>query len=314
MAFHVREFKLASQTPSQTVIPYVIDYMRVQGAARLMLRQRFGVEMGNLEAALPVPLSSMLRIGVTTSAGTRPRNEDSSVAMMSHFGDDQSAIPVILLAVADGLGGNADGDVASALAVKVLTESVVNHMAAFAAGAGNADLSAESMEKLLIEAIAIAHHEVRAGTTGGSTTLTCALIVDRTAYVAHIGDCRAYLTNTGWKGMELITRDHRRERQVKVPAASPAYEIAAHRRAHTVTRVLGRSETCEVDLTRRNLVNGSRLLLCSNGIWEHVSPEVIFIAIQQSNQPQVTCESLTSVAIANQADDDMTALLVEMPG
>lgn len=294
-------------------IPFAIDTMRVQGPARLLLRQRYGSEMRTFLEALPEPIGSAVRVGMATDIGTRPCNEDSAVAVVTHFGGDASPVPVILVAVADGLGSSDEGHIASGIAIQALTESVLNQLATFSAGLNGTEMSANGIEGLLLDAVRMAHFQIKAGTADGASTLTCALIVDRTAYLAHIGDSRAYLLNDHWQDMEQITHDHRRERDWQRFTIATNGQIGDHPRGHVLTRVLGKSDDCEVDLTRRTLAEGSSLFLCSNGIWENVSPEALFAIIHRAEQPQDACEALLSLAMSNNAHDDMTAVLVEMP-
>lgn len=312
---HLPKSGLAAQTASLPAkIPFSIDYIRVLGPAQVILRQRFGSEMRNFLAALPQPLDVVVRIGMATDVGTRPRNEDSAVALVAHFDDSQTPIPVVLAAVADGVGGDADGHLASAITIQTLVEYVMARLAAAGSEVNGQTLSVSGVEGLLLEAISAAHYQIKARTSGGSSTLTCALIIDRAAYIAHVGDSRAYLLNVEWKDIELITHDHRRERQWQDVHIASNAQFESHPRGHVLYRSLGKDDQCEVDITRRNLIAGSRMLLCTNGISDAVSPAAVYAIVRQSDQPQDSCERLVTTALANNAYDDMTAILVAMPG
>ena len=301
----------------KTLLPtrnaFALDYIQIYGTARLLMRDHFGNKMRNFLADMSHPLDVMARIGAASDVGTHARNEDSAVALMAHFGDEQSATMVILAGVADGVGGDANGHMASALTIQALTESVVSRLAAFGADMRGIELSALNIESLLIDAISVAHYQIKRNTAGGSSTLTCALVIDRTAYIAHVGDCRAYLLNTEWKDMEIITQDHRRERKWQGFQIAANKKFTPHPHGYVLTRALGKNDQSEVDVTRRTLVNGTRLLLCSNGIWEYVSPAAIYATVLRTNQPQDSCEELVTLALAGNAYDDMTAVLIEMP-
>ena len=293
-------------------ISFALDYIRVQGPARLVLRQQAGNDMRDLGPAMPKAPDAGVQIGIASDSASRPHREDSVVAIMAHFGDEQAVTPVILAGVADGVGGSANGHLASAIAIQVLTEVVLNQLAASVVTL-NPDLGVLDIERLLAKAINLANFRIIRDASGGSTTLTCALVIDRAAYIAHIGDCRAYLLNTEWQDMELITQDHRRERKWRAFQIASNERFTSHRLGHVLTRALGKNDPCEVDMTRRNLVNGTRLLLCSNGVWESVSPETIFAIVHQSDQTQDICERLVTAAVVNRVQDDATAVLIKMP-
>lgn len=308
------DHRIATHTPSHSDSYFALDYIRVQGPARSRLRQRFSNEMRNFLAAFPHPLDAVVRIGIASDIGTRLRHEDSAVALISHVSNDAIAVPIVLAAVADGVSGETDGNLASAIAIQSLTETIVDRMSAYANRTNVVGLNFSGMEGLLQESVSRAHYQIKKETFGGSSTLTCALIVGRTAYIAHVGDCRAYLLNTEWKDMELITHDHRSPRQWQAVNARPDREYASHKDGYELYRVLGQSDECEIDITRRHLANGSSLLLCTNGLWENISPEAIHATVHRLAHPQDGCERLIRLAVANNAQDDMTAVLVEMPG
>ncbi len=314
---HQTKHMTAPGTPSLATpnVTFTIDVVRVQGPARERLRKRFGPHMRNLLSGLSGPLDAVARIGLVSDTGSRPRVEDSAVAVLAHLGDDTVAIPVILAAVADGVGGHADGDLASAIVIQTLAENVVDEMAYDESHKLDKVRSTDNVEDLLMEAISKAHSAVKEGTDEGGTTLTCALIIDRTAYVAHVGDSRAYLLPAANGAMEQITRDHRLVREWVEHGLLKEEQLLHHPLAHILNRSLGRAaDQCQVDLTTRSLTAGSRLLLCTDGVSDALNHNELWRIVSRSDHPQETCERLIKAALARNVHDDVTALMVELPG
>ncbi len=302
----------AAQSPSLSIrAGFVLDFLRVQGAARNALRKRFTNEMRDFTAGMSNPLDSVVRIGASSYTGARSRDEDGVVAMLAHLDDDRIPLPLILAAVADGVGGHANGDLASAITIQALTERVVDRMTD--ADTASANLDAVSIETLLVEAFGEAHRKVRQMTTGGATSLTAALIVDRAAYIAHVGDSRAYLLAPGSSEPALLTRDHRFVREWEELGIISSREAMTHPQRHILYRARGELDQCEVDITRRDLVDGARLLLCTDGLWETVEPVDISTAVRRTSHPQRACDALVSMALAHGARDNVTMVLVEIP-
>lgn len=303
--------KEAQPPPAAAHTQFILDYVRAQGPAKERLRVRFGNEMRNFMAGLTQPLDSVARIGLASDTGTRPRDEDSAIALMAHLDDDRWPIPMILIAVADGIGGSADGDLASALAIQTLAEQVVGHMVD-----GDPDMAhvdPAKIEAMLLEAYAAAHNRIKRRTAGGGSTLTAALILDHTAYIAHVGDSRAYWIEGGSGKLDLLTRDHRFVRDWQDLGIISSQEAIDHPQAHVLYRALGKLDQCEVDVTRRSLGDGGRLLLCTDGVWETIALSDLARIVLHSEHPQLACDALIAQALANNTRDDITAVVVELP-
>jgi len=309
---HLFRLSKEAQTPPLAIqTRFILDYVRAQGPAREKLRVRFGSEMRNFTAGLTQPLDLVARIGLASDTGTRPRDEDSVIALMAHLDDNRWPIPLMLVAVADGIGGSADGDLASALAIQSLAEQVVDHLVE--SDPDEVSVDPLSIESMLVDAFGVAHRRIKRQTAGGGSTLTAALIVDRTAYIAHVGDSRAYWIDGGSAALSQLTRDHRFVRDWEELGIISREEAVDHPQAHVLYRALGKLDQCEVDVTRRSLGDGARLLLCTDGVWEAVDPPDLTRILLGSDHPQLACEALIARALASGARDDITAVLVEMP-
>ena len=194
----------------------------------------------------PVALQAASRAGKV-----RGTNEDAVWAGRSKAGP--------LLIVADGMGGLERGEVASRLALEAVRSSLSR--------AGGL-LQPVVPPKRLLEAVHAAQRSVRdasasaPGTMG--TTLTVAWVVGRTAWIAHVGDSRAYLVRAG--RVTQLTDDHTWvARQVRQGRLAPG-EAGRHRFRNVLLQAIGTDETADVDLLRVPLTKGDRLVLTSDGV------------------------------------------------
>ena len=239
------------------------------------------------------------------------RSQDSAVVLIGHFGDDMQPIPVILAAVADGVGGAPNGDEASAIAIQTVTEHIVDELHGATDGSLGELLYVTHIEDLLEEAVTFAHNAIKVQTNQGGSTLTCTLIVDGTVYVAHVGDSRAYLLPDHNKRMDLITHDHRLVEMWKDMGILNMEQMEHHPLKANLYRMLGKLGQCEVDITRRHLPFGS-LLLVTDGISDVLSEKQMLEIIARSSDPDEACDRLIRAAINHNTADDITAALVQI--
>lgn len=183
-----------------------------------------------------------------------------------------------LLAVADGLGGHPAGDVASMVAITSLDE---------------APLTAQSSEQDLRSAVAAAHQAVLAaaeepGRAGMGTTLVLAVVGEGSARIVHVGDSRAYLLHPDGP-VEALTRDH----------GMHGY----------LTQALGLDRDVEPDVTEVETPDGSRLLLCTDGLTNMVDDDALADLLGRGDAQQA-CDALVETALANGGIDNVTVVVV----
>lgn len=210
-----------------------------------------------------------------------------------------------LFALADGVGGHEQGEVASRAAVETL-------LAGFrAAGRG------EPHPALLPRLVQAANTEVydtglKAGPGGGSmatTLVTCALRYDR-ALVAHVGDSRCYLIRRGQA--TLLTRDHTvAGEQVRLGVLS-AQEAAEVPTRHLLSRSLGGNLFVNVETSDHQIFAGDILLLCSDGL--HSTVTVLEMAKLARPDADLAAATQELVALANQRDgsDNISVQLIRV--
>jgi PPM family protein phosphatase len=182
-----------------------------------------------------------------------------SAAALSHRGrlratnEDSYLLRPPMLAVADGLGGLAGGEVASRLVVDFLAEH-------------GAPLGSVSLADLLQSAGRCVRNAAAAddALAGMATTCTLAVIADERAQIAHVGDSRAYALRTG--ELRQLTRDHSVAEELVRLGRLTEDEALTHPARHTLTRALGGPDEPQVDELSWPLRRDDRLLLCSDGL------------------------------------------------
>jgi protein phosphatase len=238
-----------------------------------------------------------MKVAAHTDVGlVREQNEDS-LHIDEHLG---------LLIVADGMGGQQSGEVASAIAVQVIA-TVIQATLPIAA-------DTEQISQLLRRGIRNAHEVICARAaanldlTNMGTTVVLALCQRDTVHIAHVGDSRAYRLHHGTR--RQLTEDHSvvgeliKARQLTPRAARH------HRLRHLITRSLGGPDCAFPDLQCLPWAPGDCLLLCSDGLTNMIEERVIKQCIVQGGvDVQATCAQLVALAKTNGGKDNITVVL-----
>ncbi|MBX3061907.1 MAG: Stp1/IreP family PP2C-type Ser/Thr phosphatase [Anaerolineae bacterium] len=264
-----------------------------------------------LEAFVAKP-GRHITYGVHSHTGmVRTNNQDALLALFSSNLSVDDLPDFGLFVVADGMGGHHDGEKASALATRLIAHYVSEH---FYLKLLNTKDSEERpiISEVLNEAIQQANRSISEQIPEGGTTCTAVTILGDLAYIAHVGDSRAYLLADG--GIEQITRDHSLVQRLIELDQLTIEEAAQHPQRNVLYRALGQSESLDVDAITRRLPPGSRLLLCSDGLWNHVPESLIVQIIRTSKTPQEACDKLVSSANERGGLDNITAVVVQVPG
>jgi PPM family protein phosphatase len=201
--------------------------------------------------------------------------------------------------VADGMGGHQGGEVASKLALERL-ERVTD---------GESDLA---------EVVRDANRAVYSkaaedpGLRGMGTTLTAVRVEGDRLHWAHVGDSRMYRLRDG--SLERITTDHTVVEQLVEQGRLTPKEAEIHPQRSILVRALGVEEDVEVDEGDVEVLNGDRLLLCSDGLTGMVDEDDILRILAETKDPQAASDAL--VAAANEAggQDNITALVLDVEG
>ncbi len=265
------------------------------------------------------PKSVVLRPNVVLSCGhftnvgqRRKQNQDSLLTIQAVKVNVSDAFPVGLYVVADGMGGQASGEVASGLVVSTLA-----HFAQI-------DLFKRFVEEQLndgqiidwlrgaIEAANVSVINGRAMRENDmGSTLVVAVVMDNTAFIAHVGDSRAYRVDRDGD-LERLTLDHSLVEQLVLAGQIPASEARTHKRRNIVYRTMGEKANVEVDIRKVDLEIGDRLVLCSDGLNSMIEDTKIAAIVTEDSLSQEASGRLVDAANIAGGDDNITAIVVEV--
>lgn len=209
--------------------------------------------------------------------------------------------------VADGMGGEACGDVASAIAV----ESIRN----FLSGHELAGMTALAAEELMFGAISHADSQIRdyiaahPGSAGMGTTLLLAVCDTENLHVAWCGDSRCFLFNGG--RLASLTKDHSLVQELMDDGLITAEESFTHPDNNVITRYVGGGkDACRPEFVTRAISDGDIYILCSDGLAGYCRPEEIRNRISSNTHRRNLSAELIALALEDGSQDDITVLTI----
>ena len=202
-----------------------------------------------------------MRIVAKTDKGNvRDSNQDAYA--VGEFSDE-----VVWSVVCDGMGGAAGGNIASALAVKVISDKIN--------ASYRNQMRDSSIKNMLDSALTAANIEVfdfaeaQPDLRGMGTTVVCAIVRDNQAYIVHAGDSRAYVINNG--NIRQITTDHSMVQDLLLRGKITPEEAEHHPNKNIITRAVGVNKAIEIDFEQIDLEDDDTLLICTDGLSNYVS-------------------------------------------
>lgn len=208
--------------------------------------------------------------------------------------------------VADGMGGHAAGEVASEMAVHKVCEFIFDPQQESAACPQLAEAIQDANEAVARAA------ETNPAWKGMGTTLTALRLDSRCAYVAHVGDSRAYRFRKG--RLERITEDHTLvEDQVRQGLMTHA-EAASSELRNILTQAVGLSERLNIFLKTMGLAEKDRFLLCSDGLTDMLSEERVAALFDANEGVTGLCERLVEEACRAGGRDNISVVVIEVEG
>lgn len=266
-------------------------------------------------APLPVYQSAPnkhLIYGANSDIGRqRSNNQDAFLTFFSMHVSAESRPDFGVFAVGDGMGGHMEGEKASAIATRVVGQHIIDKLymeMILAASKGEAPIISE----VLTDAVQRANTAVSSQIPEGGTTLTTVVIINDMAYLGHVGDSRAYLVTND--SIEQITRDHSLVQRLIELDQLTVEEAAHHSQKNVLYRAIGQSENLEVDSITRRLPPGVRILICSDGLWGQVPDSQLHEIVRTSATPQEAVDRMIAAANDRGGPDNITAVLIQVPG
>jgi protein phosphatase len=266
--------------------------------------------------------------GRTDRGRVRPANEDQFLialltralqvqqTSLSQEGVQYSGPQGYLFVVADGMGGHAGGEQASALAVDVLEKFLLDafNWCIQLRGPDEDHLLAE-FQQALNQADARMFQETRRHPElrGMGTTLTLAYFREDELFVAHAGDSRCYLLRNGL--LYRLTHDHTVVAEMVQQGLLQPDEAARHTYRHLITNVVGGSDPgVKVELHKLAVSAGDRLLLCSDGLTEMVGDQELLAILHAEADPAAACDHLVRRANEQGGKDNITVVVAHYEG
>lgn len=257
----------------------------------------------NETVALTPPGKFDVVVSMSSDVGcVRELNEDSGRFIQP---DDPELLlsKGVLIVVADGMGGHSAGEVASGLAVEVITRAYYED--------GGDPRSA--LEKAFHEANNAIHKaaEKDASKNGMGTTCTALVLQNGTAISAHVGDSRLYLVRED--SIYLMTEDHSAVMEMVKAGLITLEQARHHPEKNVILRAMGSHAEVEVTTWQEPFPvrAGDRFLLCSDGLYDLVEDEEIKRIVVLS-APQTACENLIALAKERGGHDNITVGIVSL--
>lgn len=276
-----------------------------------------GEDIHPLSPTKPTPLT--YAVGACSDPGKRKKlNEDSIFAVRSAWGMHTSSLPFGLFVVADGMGGYADGQDAACGAIQAMVDCLLPTIVrsnALEPGAYTAllgDAMQRANEAVHQQNSNLQNREGADVDVGVLTTVTAAMTVGSTAYVANVGNCRTYLYRLS-EGLKQITTDHSVVARLVQDGILTPEDVYTHLQRHQVYRALFDQPFVEVDLFTVPLHLGDTLLLCSDGLWNMVrDPQIEGVLSNAPPDPSQAAEVLIQAALDEGGKDNVSVIVVSM--
>ena len=227
----------------------------------------------------------------------------SDVGLLREGNEDSAYAGPHLLAVADGMGGHAAGEVASSATITTISSL-------------DSERPGIDLVSALAEAVAMANMRLQElvisdpATEGMGTTLTAMLWLDGHAALCHIGDSRAYLLRSGQ--FYQITHDHTLVQSLVDEGKITEDDVATHPHRSLLLRALDGRTIAEPDLSQLETMPGDRLLLCSDGLSGVVTEQTLHQTLSSVWDPDQAALQLVELAIKGGGPDNITVIVADV--
>lgn len=237
-----------------------------------------------------------LKVGYVCERGLNPKrpvNQDRLLALPDRG----------LFAVFDGVGGQRAGEIASQTAAETIEEAFKH-----AAAASNVEAIRRAVQFANRDIFEMATEDP--AYQGMATTVALVHIDGDRATIAHVGDSRVYRLEGGRLHRETI--DHTDLNDALRSGSITVADAAAANDGNVINRALGVEPDVDVEIRSLKIRDGARLLLCSDGIYRHLSDDEIAGVINSAGDPQRAADELKRIVFERGAEDNLTAVVVQL--
>jgi PPM family protein phosphatase len=260
-------------------------------------------------------------IGMSDMGRVRKNNEDNLVICDLTSGEVRVNPPLrghapgargMLFMVADGMGGEASGEVASQICVTTVPKRLYDNLKTVSS------ISETNFVLMLREAIEFANQVIYQKAQGASahkgmgTTTTAATLFGPYLFVAQVGDSRCYLIRNG--KMVQITRDQTFLNYLEDIGAELPADPEKDSRKSILTQAVGSSENVDVKVTYTRMRSGDKILICSDGLYNMVDRESLAGIANQDDGLAEKCKALIAQANEHGGTDNITVIMAEFSG
>ena len=280
----------------------------------------------------PRPFSSLVAIdfGAMTHIGNvRSNNEDAYIIYRTgrYWEKVKTSLEVRDLparsdemaygmAIADGIGGAAAGEVASSMALRVLVSLILN-AAKWALKLDNPETREKELQDVKeqaqrhfqkVDQALMEHAEAYPRLKGMGTTLTGAYSFGDDLFILHIGDTRAYLFRQS--NLKRLTHDQTAAQDLADAGIIHPEDVSTHFLRHTLTSCLGgEAGKIQMEIRHLRLMDGDRLLLCSDGLTDMASEPEIAEVMRATEGSDEACRTLVNLALQKGGKDNVTVVM-----
>jgi len=248
------------------------------------------------------------RLGFASNVGkVRAVDEDALLAMEIQTAYLSEPRTRLLLMVADGMGGHRRGDVASRIAVRAVARTLLPLLTS------EDNLPRATYDQELRSAVANANHAIFSEVQqhpefeGMGTTLSLAVVDGPNLFVANVGDSRTYIINA--REIFQVTRDHSLVQELIDRGELRPEEARHHPRKNVITMALGVYEEVTPDIGCLTTEPGDMVLVCCDGLINHVEDEDIHRVVVEASDPQTACEILVALANKGGGTDNISVIV-----
>ena len=238
--------------------------------------------------------------GVSEMGNVREENQDA--IRFSGVDDATSEVGEYLFGIADGMGGFANGSIASNSALETFFETYEEMGKSF---------TKQKMKVAIQNANLRVYQEARrlaAGRMG--TTLTCAHVSGSNMMIGHVGDTRLYLVRN--ETIRCLTNDHTRVAELIRMNLLPPEKIRTHSQRSVLERCLGTGLFVQPDIFSIKVFEDDILVLCSDGIWSVIEDDELLRLTTQFKDHSVLTRKIVDRALELKSDDNVSCVVIHL--